>query len=369
MNTNKTKIVVLCGGRSGEHEVSLQSAKSVISAIDRGKYDVEIIGIRKDGSWHLLPEDNFLINADDPSNIALAGGGDEVFISPTPGKGPFFTEGRKITADVVFPVLHGTYGEDGTLQGMLDMLSVAYVGADYLGSAAAMDKDIAKRVFVEAGIPTANYIVLYRDSHFGKTDDVIAKTEEKLNYPVFVKPANLGSSVGISKVTNKDELTKALDLAWKYDTKLIVEEGIDAREIECALLGNHHVEASELGEIIPSHSFYSYEAKYLDPNGADLVVGADVEPKMKKEIQETAKKAFRALACEGMARADFLVEKATGKIYINELNTIPGFTNISMYPKLWEKSGLAYSDLIDRLIQLAIKRHETKKLLKTDFKK
>lgn len=368
MSPKKTRVAILCGGRSGEHEVSLLSAKSVISAIDRKKYDIVVIGIRKDGSWHLMDEEDFLLNPDDPERIALNDGGKEVFISPAPEEGPFHTKSGLIGIDVVFPVLHGTYGEDGTLQGMLDMLGIPYVGANYLGSAAAMDKDVAKRLFREAGLPVSKYLVFHRGHSQDNIEGVVTEIEKELKYPVFVKPANLGSSVGINKVANTSELIEALGDAWLYDTKILVEEGIRAREIECSLLGNDHVEASELGEIIPRHEFYSYEAKYLDPDGAKLIVGADIEPETKAEIQRIAKEAFRALGCEGMARADFLIDKDTGNIYINELNTIPGFTKISMYPKLWEKSGISYADLIDRLIGLALTRHDIKKTLKTDFK-
>lgn len=366
MSQAKTKVAILCGGRSGEHEISLLSAKSVLSAIDRKKFDIELIGIRKDGGWYLLNEKDYLQNPDDPEKIALKNTGDEILISPIPGKGQFQTKNRTIVVDAVFPVLHGTYGEDGTLQGMLEMLDLAYVGADYLGSAVAMDKDMAKRLFRDAGLPIADYLVFYReDTNPAKA---ILDVEARLKYPVFVKPANLGSSVGIAKASNKKELEAAMIDAWRYDIKILIEQGINAREIECALLGNHHVEASELGEIIPRHEFYSYEAKYLDPEGAKLIVGADLPTDVKTKVQEIAKKAFRAIGCEGMSRADFFVEKGTNKIFINELNTIPGFTKISMYPKLWEKSGVDYTDLITKLIELAMDRHEIKKGLKTDFK-
>lgn len=366
--TDKIQIAILCGGRSGEHEVSLQSAKSVISAIDRAKYDVRIIGIAKNGSWHLMKEENFLRNLDDPAKISLNSNGEEIFISPTPKNCLFHTKSNAIHIDVVFPVLHGTYGEDGTLQGLLDMIDMPYVGADYLGSAAAMDKDIAKRLFREAGLPILDYLTFHFEDKSHLTN-VIDKIESTLPYPVFIKPANLGSSVGIGKAHNKNELELMLKDAWQYDLKVIVEKGINAREIECAILGNSHVNVSELGEIIPKHEFYSYEAKYLDPNGADLIVGAKISPEMKTKIQNIAIKAFKTLCCEGMARADFFIEHETNNIYINELNTIPGFTKISMYPKLWEISGISYHKLIDKLIDLAFARHERRENLKTDFAK
>ncbi len=369
MAPTKLNIAVLCGGRSGEHEVSLLSAKSIISAIDREKYHVLVIGINKDGTWHLMNEEDFLIHPDNPEKIALNSNGRELLISPTPGKPPFHVGKETIAVDVIFPVLHGTYGEDGTVQGMLEMLSIPYVGADHLGSSAAMDKDVSKRLFIEAGLKVTKYVTFDHERDAGDLGKVVQRIESEIPYPLFVKPANLGSSVGISKASTRDELIAALHDAWQYDIKILVEEGIEGREIECAVIGNAHVEASELGEIIPHHDFYSYEAKYLDPDGAELILGTEVEPELKKQIQEMAKTAFRSLCLEGMARADFLVCKKTGTPYINELNTIPGFTTISMYPKLWEISGLPYSELIDRLIDLSLKRHEIVSALKTDFHK
>lgn len=368
MNPEKLNVAVLCGGKSGEHEISLLSAKSVISAIDRKKYKVIIIGISKDGDWRLMNEEDFLLNPDDADKIKLNSNGKEIFFSPSPAGNPFRTATDSIKIDVVFPVLHGTYGEDGTVQGMLDMLNVPYVGANYLGSAAAMDKDIAKRLFMQAGLKVAPYLAFNYEEDHNNLNSVIQRVEKEIGYPCFVKPANLGSSVGTNKAKNRAELLDALGDAWKYDLKILVEKAINAREIECSVLGNANVETSELGEIVPRHEFYSYEAKYLDPNGAELIVGAKMDEKQKKEIQEAAKKAFKALCCEGMARADFLVDKETGTPYINELNTIPGFTKISMYPKLMEKSGIKYTELIDRLIELALKRYEARKRLKTDFK-
>lgn len=361
----KIKVAIICGGRSGEHEVSLQSAKSVISAINRKKYDITLIGIDKKGKWFLLDERDFLENPEDPKRIALKTDAPEVFISPAPNSAQFFADGKKIRVDVVFPVLHGTYGEDGTIQGLFDMMDVAYVGAGTLSSAVIMDKEVTKRLFKEGGIPIVDYIALEKTNH--QFVDAESLIEKRLKYPVFIKPANLGSSIGTNKVEKRSELKAALEDAWQYDTKILAEQGVDAREIECALLGNEDVIASELGEIIPHHPFYSYEAKYIDPNGAELIIGANLEPDIKKEIQETAKKAYKVLNCEGMARADFFLEKGTNRIYLNELNTIPGFTKISMYPKLFEASGIKYPELIDRLITLGIERYHRRRKLKTEY--
>jgi D-alanine-D-alanine ligase len=251
---------------------------------------------------------------------------------------------------------------------MLEMLDVPYVGANHLASAIGMDKEVSKRLFREAGLDVVKYIALHFERDASCLNRVCDRVEREIGFPCFVKPANLGSSVGTNKVHNRDELTPALLDAWQYDLKILVEEAIDAREIECSLLGNSSVLASCLGEIVPRHEFYSYEAKYLDPNGAELIIGADVEEGLARRIQDAAKRAFEAIGCEGMARADFLVDKKKGIPYINEVNTIPGFTKISMYPKLLEKSGIPYHELIDRLIRLALERHELKRRLKTDFK-
>lgn len=366
--TSKKQVAVFCGGRSGEHEVSLRSAKFVVSQIDAEKYDVHVIGIKKDGGWHLMNADNFLVNPDDPVNVGLADDGLEVSIKFSPGKTHFHTSEGPLHVDVIFPVLHGTFGEDGTFQGLLDMLEIAYVGADCMSSSASMDKDVAKRLFMAEGMKVLSYLVLDRWAGEPDFDETRKEIEGSLEYPIFVKPARLGSSVGIARVSSGDELEAALKDAWRYDNKILVEQGIDAREIECSLLGNEDILVSELGEIKPHHDFYSYEAKYIDPDGAELVVGVDdMDPDLKKEIQDEAVKAFRALGCTGMARADFFVEKGTNKVFVNELNTIPGFTNISMYPKLCEKSGLSSFDLVNTLIDLAFERREVLDGLKRDF--
>jgi len=316
---SKLRVAVLCGGRTGEHEVSLNSAESVIRVMDPAKYDVQRILISNDGRWH-------------PRAIA-----------PEPGGNP--------DIDVVFPVLHGTFGEDGTVQGLLELANLPYVGAGVLASAVSMDKEVQKRLCAANGLPVVDYFVI-RHRYPG--------THQHFPMPIFVKPANLGSSVGISKVNSHAELEAAIELAAQFDRKVIVERGIVGREFECSVLGNASPKASVPCEILPSRDFYDYEDKYL-LNKAQTVVPADLTPEQTHEIQRLAIACYQAVECEGMARVDFLLENATGKLFINEINTIPGFTSISMYPKMWEASGLSYSALIDRLIELAIERHEIRK--------
>ncbi len=318
---SKLRVAVLYGGRTGEHEVSLNSAESVIRAMDPARYVVERILITKEGRWQPRA------------------------ISPEPG--------GNHGIDVVFPVLHGTFGEDGTVQGLLELADLPYVGAGVLASAASMDKDVMKRLFASAGLPVAEYVV-YENG---------AAPAIPFGYPVFVKPANLGSSVGISKVKSAADLDAALRLAGEFDHKVIVERGITGREFECSVLGNRDPKASVPCEILPSREFYDYEDKYL-LNKARTVVPADLTQEQTGEIQRLAIACYRAVGCEGMARVDFLSETATGKFFINEINTIPGFTSISMYPKMWEASGLPYSALIDRLIELAMERHQARRSLR-----
>lgn len=322
----KVRVAVVYGGRSGEHEISLRSAQSIMDAMDPEKYRVIQYRISKEGKWSPKP------------------------ISPEPGGNP--------EVDVVFPVLHGTFGEDGTVQGLLELADLAYVGAGVLASAVAMDKEVMKRLAVERGLPVVEYRVL--------TGDAIANPEAicgGLPYPVFVKPANLGSSVGISKANNGEELKKAVELAASFDRKIIVERGIQGREFECSVLGNETPEAAIPCEILPSQDFYDYDDKYL-LDKAKTVLPADLTPEQMKEMRRLAVECYKAVECEGMARVDFLMEGATGRIYINEINTIPGFTSISMYPKMWEYAGLPMPKLIDRLIELALERNERKKRLR-----
>ncbi len=327
----KLRVAVVYGGRSGEHEVSLRSAESIMAAMDRERYEIIPILIDKDGRWQRIDSD---------------GRHSPGAISPEPGANPGI--------DVVFPVLHGTFGEDGTVQGLLELADLPYVGAGVLGSAVSMDKEVMKRLLAERGLPVAPYLVLRR-GHF-RAEDVCGK----LPFPVFVKPANLGSSVGVSKAKTCEELMAALELAAQFDRKILVERGIEGREFECSVLGNEDPIAAVPCEIISSRDFYDYEDKYL-LNQAHTVVPADLTAEQTREVQRLAVECYKACECEGMARVDFLMEAATGKFFINEPNTIPGFTSISMYPKMWEASGLPYSKLIDRLIELALERHRERR--------
>jgi D-alanine-D-alanine ligase len=389
----KVRVGVLFGGRSGEHEVSLLSAASVVNAIDKEKYEVVPIGITKDGRWLTAAAAEALLQgkphdeskhlrAGDPEatpGAAVLASGEAVVVPPEPvhpasrSLTPFQSDAtalrraadRAINVDVIFPVLHGTFGEDGTIQGLLELADIPYVGAGVLGSAAGMDKDIMKSLFRAAGLPIVKHVTILRsdwDADPKKTEKII---DRSLKYPVFVKPANLGSSVGISKARTKKELGPAIYEAAKFDRKIVIEQGVGgakhkAREIECSVLGNDRPQASVPGEIVPIKEFYDYAAKYLD-EGSELIIPAKLtKPEMKK-VQELAMRAFQAVDCAGLARVDFLMDPKTRKLFVNEINTMPGFTAISMYPKLWAASGLSYSDLIDRLIQLGIERHDDKK--------
>jgi D-alanine-D-alanine ligase len=371
----KLRVGILFGGRSGEHEVSLLSAASILNAIDRKKFDVVPIGITKEGRWlasadaqNLLQGNHVAeprqLRAGDPQatpGAKLLHEGMPTLLAPMPGpQGP---AGKAI--DVVFPVLHGTFGEDGTIQGLFELAGIAYVGSGVLGSAAGMDKDAMKRLFSQAGLPIVKHVTLLRSEWEASQRKAIAQIEAALSYPLFIKPANLGSSVGISKAHDRKELLPALDLAAKYDRKLIVEQGVGgkkskARELEVAVLGNDNPQASVVGEIIPGKEFYDYEAKYLS-EGSVPVIPAKLKRAESKQIREMAIAAFRACDLAGLARVDFLMEPdGKRRIYLNEVNTLPGFTQISMYPKLWEATGLGYRDLITRLIALALERQSEK---------
>jgi D-alanine-D-alanine ligase len=390
----KLRVGILFGGRSGEHEISLLSAASVVKAIDKTKYEVVPIGITKDGRWLTAEHAEQLLQgkadsgrstqnlrAGDPDatpGAALLAQGEAVIVPPEPVRGdsgmtPFRIEAsalrrssdRAINVDVIFPVLHGTFGEDGTIQGLLELADIAYVGAGVLGSSAGMDKDVMKSLFRAVGLPIVKHVTVLRGQWEREPKKVQKLVENKVRYPVFVKPANLGSSVGISKAHDRKELGPAIEEAAKFDRKIVIEEGVGgknrkAREIECSVLGNDDPKASVAGEIVPSKEFYDYDAKYLD-EGSELVIPAKLtKPEMKK-VQTLAIAAFQAVDCSGLARIDFLMDPKTRKIFVNEINTMPGFTAISMYPKLWAASGVTYPELISRLIQLGLERHEDKK--------
>ena len=361
---SKIRVGILFGGKSAEHEVSLQSAKNVIEAIDRERYEVVLIGLDKQGRWLLNDTSEFLLNTNNPKLIKLNGASDSVALIPqSNGRISNLTDNRSdLSVDVVFPILHGPFGEDGTVQGLLKLANVPFVGAGVLGSAIGMDKDVMKRLLKEAGIPIGKFLVF----HAGDEGLDYGEITEKLGSPLFVKPANLGSSVGISKVKSSEEFEVATRKAFDYDGKILVEEHIEGREIECSVLGNDSPIASVPGEVLPSHEFYSYEAKYIDENGAALEVPAKLANDIEKKIQDLSIKTFRTLSCEGLARVDFFLQE-DGNVLVNEINTIPGFTSISMYPRLWEASGISYSDLIEKLLQLAMERFEREQKLKTTY--
>jgi D-alanine-D-alanine ligase len=344
----KVRVALLCGGQSAEHEVSLQSAKNVAEAVDTAQYEKTLIGITKDGRWlwrEQGPESGvrgFLRNGNDPKTICL----DEKNLVP------FDYRRLRPLFDVVFPVLHGPFGEDGAVQGLLKMSGVPFVGSGILGSALGMDKAVAKKLLRAEGIPIANFITL----HKGEPVPSFAAVAEKLGSPLFVKPANMGSSVGVHKIHGADEWEQSLGDAFRYDTKIIIEEFIEGREIECAVLGNGvQAEASCAGEIIASHEFYSYDAKYIDESGARIVIPADLPYETMAAIRKTAVQTFVTLCCSDLSRVDFFLKK-DGQLIVNEINTMPGFTEISMYPKLWEQCGIPYQALVSRLISYALNR-------------
>ncbi|MFH0969772.1 MAG: D-alanine--D-alanine ligase family protein [Patescibacteria group bacterium] len=368
----KLRIGLIFGGRSGEHEVSLVSARSVFNALDRKKYEVKLIGIDKKGKWHLSDKDN--LKLDSSSSFKSEVNSKTKAITIADNNITELNTGKKLSeVDVFFPITHGTFGEDGCLQGLMELLNVAYVGSGVLGSAVGMDKDVMKRLFRDAGILTARFMVLKKSDLHPHTKIINLLKKNKNNnfgagvkFPIFAKPANLGSSVGISKVKNRKELNVAIKDAFKYDTKIILEEYIKGREIECAVLGNDNPVASRPGEIKLQSEFYSYDAKYIDAEAATPVPVANLPKNMIKKIQETAIKVFKVLECSGMGRVDFFLAPG-GKLYANEINTLPGFTSISMYPKMWEQSGIPYPKLLDKLIQLAIERKKEKDKLKRNF--
>lgn len=345
----KINVVVLFGGKSAEHEVSLRSAKNIIEAMDKTKYNPILVGIDKEGKW--LSQKNSIKMLGENHNVMIGDKQKGEIVN-------FYNPETKERIDVVFPILHGPFGEDGTVQGLLKLLGVPFVGSGVLGSAVGMDKDVMKRLLKEAGVPIGKFLVF-------KADEKISfkKVVDTLGLPFFIKPANLGSSVGVHKVKSKKDFERALEDAFKYDRKILAEEFIEGREIECSVLGNEKPIASVPGEVTATHEFYSYEAKYLDEKGAVLQIPAKISGVIKKKIQKLAIQTFNVLCCEGFGRVDFFLKK-NGDVLVNEINTIPGFTSISMYPKLWEASGIKYSDLIDKLITLAIEKHGKEAVLK-----
>jgi len=341
---SKLRIAVLFGGRSGEHEISIRSAASLIAALDRAKYEIIPVAISQEGRWLSPAESQALLPAEAAAELSTE---TAVTVSADPG--------ASIGADVVFPVLHGTFGEDGTVQGLLELADVAYVGAGVLGSACGMDKDVMKRLFRERGLPTAPHLALLR----GEIEERFPEVESRFGYPVFVKPANLGSSVGISRAADAEALTRALRKAAEFDRKIVVEPEIQGREIECAVLGNDRPEASLPGEIVVASGFYDFETKYVSDD-ARLVIPAELSEEQIAEARRLAVEAFETVECSGLARVDFFLEESSARFLLNEVNTMPGFTSISMYPKLWAATGLPYAELVDRLIELARERHAEK---------
>jgi D-alanine-D-alanine ligase len=360
---DKLRVAILFGGRSAEHEVSLQSARNVIESLDRSKYDPVLIGIDKEGRWFLNEHSIGLLNAGDPRLIRLSEADREVTITPNGQASDLISLSDSHSmgrVDVIFPVLHGPYGEDGTIQGLARLANLPCVGAGILGSSVGMDKDVMKRLLREASIPIGRFVTIRAHQRWQFTWDHLSRD---LGSTLFIKPANLGSSVGISKVRNEEEYDQAMDLAFQYDLKVVVEEEIRGREIECAILGNEEPLASIPGEIVPHADFYSYDAKYIDADGAGLEIPAKLPPHLVKRVQEIALHTYTTLECLGLARVDVFLTPDE-RIIVNEINTLPGFTKISMYPKLWEHSGIPYTELVDRLIQLALDDFNKRNALK-----
>ena len=377
----KLRLGILFGGRSAEHEVSLVSARNIMAAADPGKYEVVPIGITKQGHWRVGTGAIRLLASGGPDadwsglEQAVLEQGREVMLASNPSTASTLVPVHSSAAvpgnqklDVIFPVLHGTFGEDGTVQGLLELAGIPYVGAGVLGSAAGMDKEVMKRLFHERGLPIVPYLSVRRGDFESAPRKIVQAVEKKFRYPVFVKPANLGSSVGISKARSRKELLKAIETAAEFDRKILVERAVNAREIECAVLGNDAPVASIPGEVAPAGEFYDYAAKYIEDT-ARLIVPAPLNKTQVKEARRLAVAAFQAIDCAGMGRVDLFLEKRTGKFFLNEINTIPGFTSISMYPRLWEATGIPYAKLIDRLVALALERHAEKTRTKYTFER
>jgi len=370
MKTKKLKVGIIFGGRSGEHEVSYCSATSIMKAINKDKYTVVPIGITKEGRW-ISPEETaqalqsgriegkstvILLNNPSYNNLIRIDNNQKLKKDTSEGK-----------LDVIFPVLHGPYGEDGTVQGLLELADIPYVGAGVTASAISMDKELMKTIFKQKGLPLVKWLTIKRKDWYKSKEEILSLIQNSFKYPLFVKPTNLGSSVGITKVHKAKELEKAIDLASSYDRKILVEQGLEGvKEIECSILGNDEPRASVVGEVKPAGEFYDYDSKYID-EATQLIVPADLPEEVSRKVQEIALRAFKAIDAAGMARVDFFVTKKENKIYLNEINTIPGFTSVSMYPRMWEASGISYTDLIDRLIQLALERYQDKNQNKTSY--
>jgi D-alanine-D-alanine ligase len=357
----RIRLAILYGGRSAEHRVSVVSARSVMEALDPGRFEVVPIAITRDGAW-LLPDRSPLeLTAADGTLPEVDPAGSEVAVRPEQRGSSLTGAGSGVPpVDVVFPILHGPFGEDGTVQGLFELADLPYVGSGVLASALAMDKAMAKVVLAQAGLPQAPYLVVPERHWRADPGRVAGEVAGRLAYPVFTKPARLGSSIGISKVKTPAELAAGLDAAFAHDTKALVEQGVAARELECGVLGNDAPEASVVGEVIPSHEFYDFEAKYLD-DALKLEIPAQVPEAVRTRVRELSLRAFQALDCEGFARVDFFYEEAAGRVLVNEVNTIPGFTPKSMFPMLWAASGLAYPDLVARLVELAVERHAARR--------
>ncbi|WP_025806299.1 D-alanine--D-alanine ligase [Pseudomonas chlororaphis] len=360
---SKLRVGIIFGGRSAEHEVSLQSARNIVDALDRERFEPVLIGIDKNGHWHLNDTSNFLINQENPALIALNQSNRELAVVPGKASQQLVeTSSQELLGhvDVIFPIVHGTLGEDGCLQGLLRMADLPFVGSDVLGSAVCMDKDISKRLLRDAGLAVTPFITLNRATA-ARTDFALAQS--KLGLPMFVKPANQGSSVGVSKVTSEAQYNAAIELALGFDEKVLVESAVSGREIECAVLGNDQPIASGCGEIVVGSGFYSYDSKYIDDQAAQVVVPADLSEEVSERIRALAVEAFQVLGCSGLARVDVFLTQG-GEVLINEINSLPGFTRISMYPKLWQAAGMTYSELVSRLIELALERHAARQALK-----
>ena len=370
MRAKKLKVGIIFGGRSGEHEVSFCSASSIMKAINRDKYTVVPIGVTKEGRW-ISPQESALAL----QLGRIEGKGTVILVNNPSGKSlisidnnqEFKKETWEGKLDVIFPVLHGPYGEDGTIQGLLELTDIPYVGAGVAASAVSMDKELMKTIFKQKSLPVLNWLTIKRKDWQKDKEEILSLIQNTFEYPLFVKPTNLGSSVGITKVHRKEELEKAIDLASSYDRKILIEEGLEgAREIECSVLGNDEPQSSVVGEVKPAGEFYDYDSKYID-QATQLIVPADLPENISGKVRKIALCAFKAIDAAGMARVDFFVTKKENKIYLNEINTIPGFTSVSMYPRLWEASGVSYPELIDRLIQMALERYQDKKQNKTSY--